>query len=158
MRVTRLVPTRKRVDLLHTEPKTNLLRRWSHADLTKLSTADATTEMSKLEEAFVNILGYFPYYMRPPYLAYNTAMLSLMSQLEYHVISIDIDTEDWENLTPQTIPNAYNNYMTGVQQGGTISLSHDPLNNTANYLAGKMIDYLNSQGLKCKYNGSPHRH
>jgi len=105
--------------------------------------------MTKLEDAFVNILGFFPYYMRPPYLAYNDDMLALMTSLEYHVISIDIDTEDWENLTPQTIPNAYTNYVNGIAAGGTISLSHDPLNNTANYLAGKIIDYLNANNLKC---------
>jgi peptidoglycan/xylan/chitin deacetylase (PgdA/CDA1 family) len=119
--------------------------------LTTLSVEAASKEMTDLETAFVNILGYFPYYMRPPYLSTSAQMLALMEELEYVVISVNIDTEDWENLTPQSIPQSYTNYVNGIAAGGTISLSHDPLNNTANYLAGKIIDYLNANGLKCTW-------
>lgn len=42
--------------------------------------------MTQLEDAFVNILGYFPYYMRVPYFDYGTTVLPIMAQLEYHVI------------------------------------------------------------------------
>jgi peptidoglycan/xylan/chitin deacetylase (PgdA/CDA1 family) len=129
---------------------------WSHANLVNLDAAGITSEMTQLEDALLTILGYFPAYMRPPFLSTSDAVLQVLSQLQYHVIEVDIDTEDWENLSPTLIQNSAAIYQQGIANGGTISLSHDPLNNTANALVQEMMDYLTSKGLTCKYIVCPH--
>jgi peptidoglycan/xylan/chitin deacetylase (PgdA/CDA1 family) len=108
--------------------------------------------MVQLEQSLTTILGYYSTYMRPPYLETNAQVLSTLASLGYHVIQIDIDTEDWQNTTPELIGNAVTNYQNGINNGGTISLSHDPLVNTANTLVQAMIDYVNQKGLKCEFN------
>ncbi|KAI1309976.1 hypothetical protein EDD11_003925 [Mortierella claussenii] len=40
---------------------------WSHAHLPKLTVEGITTEMTRLEQAFQDVLGVVPRYMRPPY-------------------------------------------------------------------------------------------
>jgi peptidoglycan/xylan/chitin deacetylase (PgdA/CDA1 family) len=94
--------------------------------------------------------GYAPTYLRPPYLATNALSLDVLAQLGIHVININIDTKDYNFNAADEIATAVNNYKTGIDAGGNISLSHDPLQYTAQVLVQEMIDYLNSKGLKCK--------
>jgi peptidoglycan/xylan/chitin deacetylase (PgdA/CDA1 family) len=89
--------------------------------------------------------------MRPPYLSTSSTSLSVLKTLGYHVISVDIDTLDWQYNTAATIQTAVTNYENGLDAGGTISLSHDPEQTTAYTLAQAMIDYVKSKGLVCKY-------
>jgi peptidoglycan/xylan/chitin deacetylase (PgdA/CDA1 family) len=94
--------------------------------------------------------GYAPTYLRPPYLATNPFSLDILGQLGLHVVSIDIDTLDYNNNNADNISVALTNYKNGIAKGGSISLSHDPLKYTATVLAQNIVDYLNSAGLKCK--------
>jgi peptidoglycan/xylan/chitin deacetylase (PgdA/CDA1 family) len=123
---------------------------WTHANLSALDRAGVISEMQQIEDAFMNILNVYPAYMRPPYLEVGGVSLEVLTEMEYYVVTEDVDSLDWENLTPQTIPISLNTYETEIGAGGTLSLTHDPLNNTANWLIGQIVTYLNSKGLKCK--------
>jgi peptidoglycan/xylan/chitin deacetylase (PgdA/CDA1 family) len=104
--------------------------------------------MTQLEDALKIILGYFPYYMRPPFLSTNAQALSTLNSLQYIITEIDIDTKDYENTSNDTINNAYVNYVNALNAGGTISLSHDPLINTAQFLVPGILRELANRGLK----------
>jgi peptidoglycan/xylan/chitin deacetylase (PgdA/CDA1 family) len=106
--------------------------------------------MTQVEDALLSILGFFPFYMRPPYLATDSASLATLAALKYVVISVDIDTLDWQNTSPTLIQQSITNYKNGLDQGGTISLEHDPLVNTANTLVPGILQELANRGLKCK--------
>jgi peptidoglycan/xylan/chitin deacetylase (PgdA/CDA1 family) len=107
--------------------------------------------MTQLEDALVAILGYFPQYMRPPYFSTDAQVLQTLGNLGYHVIQADIDTLDYENDSPALIQNAYNNFVAGLDDGGSIELSHDVHQNTVETLVKEMIDQVRSRGLNRKY-------
>jgi peptidoglycan/xylan/chitin deacetylase (PgdA/CDA1 family) len=123
---------------------------WDHADLTTLSAAGVTSEMTQLENAMMSLVGFFPFYMRPPYLATNSVVLSTLAALKYVVVSINIDTLDWQNTSPTLIQQSVANFKNGLDAGGSISLEHDPLVNTANTLVPAILQELANRGLRCK--------
>ena len=116
---------------------------WDHKDLTTLTQDQVTTEMTELETALTSIIGVFPSYMRIPYFAYNDAVLSTLGGLGYHIIQCDIDTLDWqdESTAPQT-------FQSGLDAGGTITLAHDPLEQTVDSLVPYMINAIKAKGLQ----------
>ncbi|KAF2675439.1 glycoside hydrolase/deacetylase [Microthyrium microscopicum] len=120
---------------------------WDHADLATLTTAQIQSEMTQLEVAFANIIGVVPTYMRPPYLSTTPSVLTTLGAMGYSVIEVDIDTLDWEydDTSPST---AEQNYQTGYEAGGSISLNHDPEPVTASTVLPWIINYLNGKGLK----------
>nr|ODN92440.1 deacetylase [Cryptococcus depauperatus CBS 7841] len=68
---------------------------WDHPDLTKLSESDIHSELSKLEEAFIRILGLKPLYFRPPYGSINDNVLNVLRARGYKkVILWSDDTGD----------------------------------------------------------------
>ncbi|KAF2671715.1 glycoside hydrolase/deacetylase [Microthyrium microscopicum] len=122
---------------------------WSHADL---GASDATTvglQMTQLETSFMNILGYMPYYMRPPFLSTSAIALDVLAQLKYVVMNVDIDTLDWANLSPDTVHYGFSNYTAAFNNNGRISLSHDPLIDTVQTLVPQIITFLQGKGMKC---------
>lgn len=56
---------------------------WSHPDLTSLSYDQIHTELAKVEDAFIKILGLKPLYFRPPYGSYNDLVLQVLSERGY---------------------------------------------------------------------------
>jgi hypothetical protein len=106
--------------------------------------------MTKLEVAFNTILGYCPQYMRPPFLNANSVVTNTMATLKYKVITVDIDTLDWQNTSPTLIQQSITNYQNGLNNGGTMELSHDPLINTVHTLAPAMIAAIKAKGKTCK--------
>jgi peptidoglycan/xylan/chitin deacetylase (PgdA/CDA1 family) len=53
---------------------------WSHADLQTLSTDAIKSQMTQVETALTSLMGYFPRYMRPPYLSINNTVTKILSQ------------------------------------------------------------------------------
>jgi peptidoglycan/xylan/chitin deacetylase (PgdA/CDA1 family) len=72
-----------------------------------------------------------------------------LNGLGYRIISVDIDTLDWEydDSSPAT---AIQNYKDGYTAGGSISLNHDPYEITVNTVVPAIITYLATKGLTCK--------
>lgn len=104
--------------------------------------------MNLLESALQQILGYFPTYMRPPYFSTNNLVLQTMAELGYHVITADIDTLDWANDSEQAIQTSVQRFKDGLNAGGSIELSHDVHQWTAEVLVQAMIDEVKRRGLR----------
>ncbi|TYJ53880.1 hypothetical protein B9479_005502 [Cryptococcus floricola] len=68
---------------------------WSHSDVTTLSDSDLNSELSKVEDAFVKILGVKPKYFRPPYGNINDQALQVLADRGYTKVFLwSDDTED----------------------------------------------------------------
>ena len=81
-----------------------------------------------------------------------------MSDLGYHIIYFDVDTDDYDNDTPQLIVNAQNNFSAKVEAQGTspntndfLVIAHDIHQNTASTLVPYMLEKIKSKG----YRGMP---
>lgn len=127
---------------------------WSHADLDSLTSTQMKTEMHKLEMAMRNIVGKFPTYMRPPYSRCQTATcMSVMAERGYHVIYFDLDTDDYNNDTPETIINAKRNFYYALKPKNPktdafLAIAHDIHQQTAQNLTRYMLDYSVKFGYK----------
>lgn len=104
--------------------------------------------MNLVESALMQILGYYPTYMRPPYFSTNDLVLQTMSELGYHVIQAGIDTLDWANDSQSGIQTSVQRFVDGLNAGGSIELSHDVHQWTANVLVQAMIDEVKRRGLR----------
>ena len=126
----------------------NPSRSWSHADLATLDHDGIVSQMNLLESALMQILGYYPTYMRPPYFSTNDLVLQTMTELGYHVIQAGIDTLDWANDSQGAIQTSVQRFVDGLNAGGSIELSHDVHQWTANVLVQAMIDEVKRRGLR----------
>lgn len=105
-----------------------------------------TQEMQKVEQAFVNIFGKKPTYMRPPYLATGGQVLSTMRTLGYKVITDDVDAGDWNNKTPQQSQQEFIN--AGAGGNGHIPLMHETYQSTVEVLVPWLINWAKQNNLK----------
>ncbi|KAH7029862.1 uncharacterized protein B0I36DRAFT_245464 [Microdochium trichocladiopsis] len=121
---------------------------WTHARLTDLNATEVRAEMVTLEETLLSMVGKYPTYMRPPFLAWNDEVLSVMRFLGYKVISNNLDTVDWDNNTPETWPNAVANFKAALDAGGSLVLFHDVHQTTVENLLPEMIKIVKERGLK----------
>ncbi|KAF9306478.1 Carbohydrate esterase 4 protein [Mortierella antarctica] len=64
---------------------------WSHQDLESLSDDAIRQEMFKMEQAFRQILGVVPRYMRPPFGEHSPRVRSVLQQLGYVLVLWDVD-------------------------------------------------------------------
>ncbi|KAF2708737.1 carbohydrate esterase family 4 protein [Pleomassaria siparia CBS 279.74] len=120
---------------------------WTHPqNFGSLSTADLTSQMTKLETALVNIIGVKPTYMRPPYLATGGNVLPTMKTLGYRVITDDIDTNDWNNYTPAQSQALFT--KAGASGNGHIPLMHETYAGTVNTLTPWLINWAKTNNLK----------
>ncbi|OQE00626.1 hypothetical protein PENVUL_c048G09897 [Penicillium vulpinum] len=122
--------------------------KWNHASLDTLPYAEIVQQMTSLEESFKRILGFFPTYMRPPYLVQTPAVLGAMADLGYHVIGASVDTKDYENITPDTNWISFEKFSREVDAGGTIVLAHDVHQTTVEILVNNMIADVKRRGLR----------
>lgn len=104
--------------------------------------------MTDLENAFVQIIGGFPVYMRPPYLAVDPTVLQAMTDLGYHVVHASIDTKDYENDSPELIGRSLEKFRAELGAGGSVILAHDVHQMTVMSLVQPMLDEINARGLR----------
>jgi len=111
---------------------------WSHEDLTTLSKEEIIRQAYDLEDAFRDIIGAAPRYLRPPYGNYNETVTAILRELNYVVVGWDIDTEDalLGNTTTvdELVAHVENQYKTHTP-GPHISLAHETVNSTS-YITG----------------------
>lgn len=103
--------------------------------------------------ALRNILGFFPTYMRPPFSSCTADCLATMGALGYHVVYFDLDTDDYNNVTPILIQNAKNNFYNAINLSNPASdaflaIAHDIHEQTARNLTGYMLDQIQVKGYK----------
>lgn len=111
--------------------------------------------MVKNEMAFANILGKFPTYMRPPYSSCTAASgcQDDLKELGYVVSYFNLDTDDYNNVTPDLIQNAKDRYFNAINPSNPTSdeflaIAHDIHQQTALNLTGYMLDLLDKKGYK----------
>ena len=120
---------------------------WSHANLANLTSEQVTTEMVKLEGAFATILyGVKPTYMRLPYLSINDNVVGVMKNLGYRIVQIDVDSQDWNNLSPEQSMERIK--AAGVSGNGHIPLMHDTVKTTPAGLVPLVIAWAKENKLK----------
>jgi peptidoglycan/xylan/chitin deacetylase (PgdA/CDA1 family) len=106
--------------------------------------AQVTEEMTKLEQALVNIIGIKPAYVRPPYLETGGQILPVWKQLGYKAITDDIDTGDWNKNTPQQSEAKF----TSASGPGHIPLMHETYDTTVHTLTPWLINWAKQNSLK----------
>ena len=60
---------------------------WSHEHFLAIDADKRRDQILKLESAFVAILGYFPTYMRPPFVEVNDEIKAEYKRWGYHMVS-----------------------------------------------------------------------
>ncbi|KAL1791788.1 hypothetical protein ACET3X_009539 [Alternaria dauci] len=128
---------------------------WSHQDLSLITKEEVYDQMVKNEMAIRNIIGKYPTYMRPPYSSCDGECQEVMSDLGYVVSYFDLDTDDYNQLTPEKIQVAKDNFKNGIDtrnsgdpyDGDRLAIAHDIHQLTAENLTAYMLDYLYAQGL-----------
>lgn len=103
--------------------------------------------------AMRNIVGFFPTYMRPPYSSCTAACQATMAALGYHIIYFDLDTDDYNNVTPALINNAVNNFNNAVNPSNPatkswLAIAHDIHPLTATTLTQEMLKTIAAKGYK----------
>ena len=109
-----------------------------HANLTKISASDVTSEISAANNAVYNAAGVYPKLFRPPYGAYNNSVLSAANM---PAIMWSVDTLDWKT---RNADKTLESVKTSVKDGSII-LMHDIHEPTAD-AAERVIKYLLKQG------------
>ncbi|KAH8881929.1 glycoside hydrolase/deacetylase [Thozetella sp. PMI_491] len=124
---------------------------WDHvADLSNVDAVTLRSEMDKLEIALVDVLGFYPTYMRPPSASCNAGCQSELGDMGYHVVNFDVDTKDYEHDTPDNIRIAMDMFATAVTgdpaSSSYLVLSHDVHENTAHSLVEFMLQTTRARG------------
>ncbi|CCC13856.1 hypothetical protein SMACR_07493 [Sordaria macrospora] len=119
---------------------------WTHSHMSSYSAAQITTEMTKVETAFANLIGKKPLYMRPPYLETGGQILPVLKSMNYKVITDDIDTGDWNNQTPAQSQAKFT--QAGAGGNGHIPLMHETYATTVNTLTPWLINWAKQNNLK----------
>ncbi|KAK7528845.1 uncharacterized protein IWZ02DRAFT_440166, partial [Phyllosticta citriasiana] len=140
---------------MHAEGHQIASHTWSHQNLSQITSAQRKDQMYKNEMALRNILGFFPTYMRPPYSACDqpSGCWRDMKNLGYHVTYFDVDTDDYNNESPELIQNAKDNYDKAMAGGDPstsdyLVIGHDIHEQTARNLTEYMLIQLQNQGYK----------
>jgi len=95
---------------------------WSHANLTKLTEAQAHREIQRTHDLIVQITGRAPTLFRPPYGMLTPAQRQwLTATLHYETVFWNVDTEDWKLSSPEAITQRIERTL----KPGGIILAHD---------------------------------
>lgn len=130
---------------------------WTHLDLSAINEADRRNQMYKNEMALRNIVGFIPTYMRPPYSSCTaeSGCEKTMADLGYHVTYFDVDTDDYNQDSPNQIQNSKNWFRGNITAGGAsasnsdwLSIGHDIHEQTAYNLTDYMLSTLTQLGYK----------
>jgi peptidoglycan/xylan/chitin deacetylase (PgdA/CDA1 family) len=128
---------------------------WTHLNLAKISSEDRKNQIWNVEMALNNIVGKIPTYLRPPYSSCDAACQQDMSDLGYHLIYFDVDTDDYEQLNASRIQNSKDWFKGNITKNGAtpttndwLTISHDIIEQTANNLTEYMLSTLTQLGYK----------
>lgn len=105
--------------------------------------------MTKLDGALVNLLGVKPTYMRPPFISFNSEVVDVMTKMGYRIVNCDVDSQDWNNLTPEESLARVEAAGRATADGqGHVLLMHDPIESTSKELALMVIKWAKANKLK----------
>ncbi|KAF9435707.1 hypothetical protein BGZ76_005698 [Entomortierella beljakovae] len=121
---------------------------WAHADISAPG-VDVASQMKMLDDALLNIIGFRPVYMRPPYGNTSPESLAWLGDNGYKVINWGIDSNDWRH--PGDYKATFEAYRVALQDPtapgkGFISLQHDAEQTTSEVFSKIAIEYVLSKG------------
>ena len=93
----------------------------THPDMTKLSASQMDQELKYTNEIIQKVTGTTPALFRPPYGAYNNALIERLDNLKMKGIQWDVDTLDWKGYNPSQVISRVNQNV----QNGSIILCHN---------------------------------
>ncbi|HEY8419010.1 MAG TPA: polysaccharide deacetylase family protein [Clostridia bacterium] len=93
----------------------------THPDMTKLSRERMRLELEASINILQNITGKKPKVFRPPFGAYNNALIETAESLGLKTIQWDVDSLDWKNYSAQEIAQR----VISKTQKGSIILMHN---------------------------------
>lgn len=126
----------------------------THPDLATLSYSDVQSEMTRLEDAMLDVIGKYSTYMRHPFFSTSETSLNVMANLGYKVVHSSIDTKDWQHNTPDTIDQSITTFRGSLEEGGSICLMHDVHQTTAQDLLPAVIKIVQDRGLKGEFDAT----
>ncbi|KAF9551756.1 Carbohydrate esterase 4 protein [Mortierella hygrophila] len=142
---------------------------WSHPQLTTLSVEQITLQMTRVEQALLDILGIVPRYMRPPYgdgtfgngNANDVKVQTTLKNMGYVIATWDIATTDADIDDNNAVHKLTDDALAKVEQGVVTSsvsaapvganhmqLMHDTYQRTVTQLSPWSITYI--KGLNYK--------
>ncbi|GAD99035.1 chitin deacetylase, putative [Paecilomyces variotii No. 5] len=128
---------------------------WSHQDLSKVKPSVRRDQLLKNEAALRNIMGGIPTYMRPPYSSctMESGCLDDMEKLGYHIIYFDMDTNDYNNDSPDLIQrskDAFDQAMTRRDRPDRpfLAISHDVHEQTVYNLTAYLLERARQEGYR----------
>nr|CAG8614787.1 14726_t:CDS:2 [Entrophospora candida] len=121
---------------------------WSHPDLAKISIAQVTKEMTRLDDAFKKVAGFQPKYMRPPFGsgADNAGIKKAIADVGYtKMVLWDLDPSDAIDGTK--FDDEVKQYTNAAPPPAShISLNHDIIESTVKKLVSQEIKILKDKG------------
>lgn len=96
--------------------------------------------------ALKDIIGVKPTYMRAPYLSTGGETVPVMKERGYRVVQCDVDSQDWNNLTPEQSLQRF--LDAGASGLGHIPLMHETVKTTPGELAPMVIKWAKENKLK----------
>ncbi|KAK0620660.1 hypothetical protein B0T14DRAFT_432217 [Immersiella caudata] len=120
---------------------------WSHQNFLEISPQERQQELVKLEGTFVDVLGFFPTYFRPPYTAFDNAVVKQLADLGYHNVNYDLDTDDWK-LDFAKSKSIFSSAVssTSASTSSYIALMHELEEKSVHELAQFIIDAAKKNG------------
>ncbi|KAH6627555.1 hypothetical protein F5144DRAFT_276275 [Chaetomium tenue] len=125
---------------------------WAHADLSSADSPTREFQIYELEKALFAVLGKAPTYLRPPYASCSEDCLQQTEQMGLHVVNFDVDPKDYLHNDPNDIAAAMENFSRALDErrwgDSFLVLSHDSLQNTAEFLVPHMLMEIQQRGYR----------
>ncbi len=114
---------------------------FGHKLLSSLSRNDIEEQINKTNDLIVELTGFLPTTMRPPYGSRNERLLDIVKDKNMAVVMWSIDPEDWKKKSPASM----NEHVKNRASEGDIILFHD-MYETSVKAAVMVVDDLMKQG------------
>ncbi|OLN83704.1 Chitin deacetylase-like protein 9 [Colletotrichum chlorophyti] len=124
---------------------------WSHENLDQMTLEQRKNQMVYNEIAFMDILGFFPTYMRPPFSICGTECQNQMVELGYHITYFDLDTEGYLHTLPSQIQTSIDIWDAAMVarspcNGSYLHIEHDIHQQVATTWTNHMLDSVVKNG------------
>jgi len=124
---------------------------WSHQDFKAISPQQRRDQIFKLEISLVDILGFFPTYIRLPFSSWDDQVLVDLKRFGYHIVDFNLDTHDWEDPSGDyRVPReSFVSAVSSPNNASFIVVAHDIHEKTA--VKGGYAQFMIDQAKKFNY-------
>ncbi|KAF7312007.1 Carbohydrate esterase family 4 protein [Mycena indigotica] len=105
------------------------------------------SEIDRLNQAFIDLLGVKPTFIRPPYGSYNDDVSNAATQRGQKLVNWDFDSGDSVGTSPQDSMALYDQ-VANKTLAATICLNHETYNSTVHQVYPYALQKLQAAGFK----------